>query len=388
MTTDTAPGGPAAAGTEPAIDMDAVLAEIRRRRLEFEVLRHVPQDVVRKLQQIGCYRAFVPREFGGDELSPADFCRLLERIAVADASTAWVASFGVSSVYLAGLPPERFAEIYGNDPDTVFAGALFPPQPARTNGDVLTVSGRWNYCSGVTGASLVGVGVKVEGWDDGGLPRMAVLPRGRVTVDENWDTIGLVATGSHDVVLEDAEIPRDWTFVRGGKSRREGTIFRYPSMAIAAQVLAVVGLGTAREALDVLAEMAGGDGSITGAPLLAKRAYVQAELARGEAALAGARGFFYDTIEDAWQTLLAGDELSQQQRIRLRLGATSAAHAGAEVARAAYVAGGTRSIVRHHPLGRAMNDAAAVAQHAFLGLGTWESAGGALLNQPGVPGYP
>ncbi|MGI6247523.1 MAG: acyl-CoA dehydrogenase family protein [Pseudochelatococcus sp.] len=385
MTIDSAHRGPAAA---PAVDAEAILAEIRQRRLEFEAVRHVPQDIVRKLQQLGCYRAFVPRVFGGDERSPADFCRLLERIATADASTAWVASFGVSSVYLAGLPPESFAEIYGNDPDTVFAGALFPPRPARSNGDVLTVSGRWNYCSGVMGASIVGVGVKVEGWDDGGLPRMAVLPRARVTVDRNWDTIGLLATGSHDVVLENAEISRDWTFVRGGKSNREGAIFRYPAMAIAAQVLAVVGLGAAREALDALAELALGDGSITGAPLLAKRAYVQAELARGEAALAGARGYFYDSIEDAWRTLLAGDELGRQQRIRLRLAATNAAHAGAEVTRAAYVAGGTRSIIRNHPLGRAMNDAAAVAQHAFLGLGTWESAGGALLDQPGAPGYP
>lgn len=375
--------------TEPAADVDAILTEIRQRRTEFDALRHIPQDIVDKLKQLGCYRAFVPRALGGDELSPADFCRLVERISTADASTGWVASFGVSAVYLSGLPAENFAAIYGNDPDTVFAGALFPPQKARAVPDgKAIVSGRWKYCSGVTCATVVGVGVKVDGWDDSGLPRMAVLPRDRITIDENWYTIGLGATGSHDIVLQDAEITREWSFVRGGKSNRDEPIYRYPAMAIAAQVLAVVGLGTARESLDALAELAQGDGSITGAPSLAQRAYVQSEYARGEAALAGARAFFYEAIEDVWRSLLAGDEPTREQRVRLRLAATHAAHAGAQIARAAYDAGGTRSIIRDHPLGRTMNDASAVAQHAFLGLGTWESAGAALLGQPGQPGYP
>lgn len=83
----------------------AVLDEIRARRDEFARLRHIPQDMVAKLQGIGVYRAFVPGRFGGDDLSPADFCRLIEDISAADASTGWVASFGVSATYLAALPP-------------------------------------------------------------------------------------------------------------------------------------------------------------------------------------------------------------------------------------------------------------------------------------------
>jgi len=74
--------------------------------------------------------------------------------------------------------------------------------------------------------------------------------------------------------------------------------------------------------------------------------------------------------------------------VRLRLSATEAAATGAEVARMAFVMAGTEAIRRGHPVSRCMLDAAAVAQHAFLGQGTWTSAGAALLGQPTFPGYP
>jgi hypothetical protein len=57
------------------------------------------------------------------------------------------------------------------------------------------------------------------------------------------------------------------------RARRAATIdlpaYRYPPLALAAQVLAVVGLGVARAALDLMGKMAGTRGSITGAPVMA-----------------------------------------------------------------------------------------------------------------------
>jgi alkylation response protein AidB-like acyl-CoA dehydrogenase len=85
-------------------------------------------------------------------------------------------------------------------------------------------------------------------------------------------------------------------------------------MPLAAQVLSVVALGTARGALDCLIEMAGGRTSITGAPTLADRAYLQADLAKAEAALRSARAFFYEITEEAYDTLVAGDDLSIETR--------------------------------------------------------------------------
>lgn len=371
----------------PPLALETLKAEIRARRDEFQTLRHIPKDIVRGFQQVGIYRAFVPTRFGGDARSPAEFCRMVEDIASADASAGWVASFGVSATYLAALPPETYAAIYGHDPDTVFAGAMFPPQPARRVPGGLEVRGRWPWGSGVMGASIVGAGIRIDG-ETSALPRTAIMPRDSVIVDETWDTVGLRATGSHDIVAEGVVVPEDWTFIRGGKPQQDDAIFRYPAMALAAQVLAVVGLGAARTALDWLRQDALARSSITGAPSPAARAYVQIDLARAEGLLAGARAAFYDAINDGWHQMQTAGEVDPATHIRLRHTASKAAQDAAEAARLAFVLGGSEAMTTGHPLGRNMIDAACVAQHAFIGAGSWQAAGAALFGQQTPPGYP
>lgn len=368
-------------------ELEAVEAEIRARRGEFEGLGHIPRDMVKSLKKVGVYRAFVPKALGGDEISPAEFCRLIERIAKADASTGWVASFGVSAVYLGALPRETFEALYGADPDLTFAGSLFPPQVAREAPEGFIVSGRWPYCSGCMGADIIGVGTKGDD-QTGGLPRMAIMRPHQLRIDPTWDAVGLGATGSHDVVVEDVLVPHGMTFVRGGTSQRAEPIFRYPAMALAAQVLAVVGLGTAREALDYIQGQTASKSSITGAPAGGTRPYLQAGFAQAEAELSAARAYFYNTMEAAWEQVLHGGKVQTEMNVKLRLAATRAAHSGAAAARTAFELGGTDALRRGHLLNRCMIDAAAVAQHAFLGTGTWTFAGAGLFQQPTPPGYP
>lgn len=367
---------------------DALLLDIRARRDEFATQTYLSQDIVEKLRQVGVYRALVPRSLGGDEVSPADFCRMVERIAQADGSAGWVASFGVSVMYLAALPQATLEAIYADGPDVVFAGAVFPPQAAQAKDDGIHVAGRWKFGSGCTGASLVGVGIRLDTDPAPGLPRMAVLPREAVRIEHNWDVIGMQGTGSHDVAVDAAIVAPEWTFIRGGAPTLESPLYRYPAIAFAAQVLAVVGLGVARAALDEITAAADGRVSITGAPNLADRAYVQIELAKAEAQLRSARAFFYESTDSVWRAVLAGEAISPQQSNLLRLASTNAARAGADVARAAFTLSGTPGIFRAQPLQRYLHDALVVVQHAFLAEGHWQSAGRVLLGQSTPPGYP
>lgn len=366
----------------------ALLAEIRSRRGEFSKQQQLDADIVEALKAIGVYRALVAKRFGGDELSPADFLRLIERLSIADGSVGWVASFGVSALYLASLPETTLRTIYADGPDLVFAGALFPPQKAIRTAGGYEVSGRWKFGSGATGASLIGVGIKTEDAVSAPLPRMAVMPSDAVIIERNWDVIGLQGTGSHDLVVNRVLVPEEWTFVRGGAPTVDAPIYRYPSMALAAQVLAIVGLGIGRAALDEITTMAAASGSITGAPVLADRAYMQIEIAKAEAALRSARAFFYETTEEAFATIEAGDLLPVKQIAMLRLASSHIARVGADAARTAFTLSGTAGIYESHPLARYVQDAMVVVQHAFLSEGTWQSAGRILLGLDAIPGFP
>jgi alkylation response protein AidB-like acyl-CoA dehydrogenase len=366
-----------------------LLAEIHNRREDFERQRYVSQDIVERFRRVGVYRALVAKRFGGDERSPADFCRMIEAISIADGSAGWVASFGASATYLAALPIATLETIYADGPDAIFAGGLFPPQPAERVAGGLKINGRWKFASGCMGATLVGAGITVpDDSRDAKLPRMAVLRRDQVTIEPNWNVHGLVGTGSHDLVIANAVVPDNWTFIRGGAPSLDTPLYRYPSLGLAAQVLAVVGLGIARAALNAVASHARGLGSITGAPRLADRGYVQFELARAEAILRSARAYFYEVTEAVWATLLTGSVPSLDQLNLIRLSATHAAHQAAEATRIAYTLSGTAGIYLDHPLSRYLRDALVVPQHAFLNQGTYENAGRVMLTRESQPGYP
>jgi alkylation response protein AidB-like acyl-CoA dehydrogenase len=373
---------------EPEMALTMLLAAIRARRNEFSMNQQVSNDIIELMKNAGVYRAMVAKRFGGDEVSPTTFLRLIETISQADGSAGWVASFGFSAVYLSALPLATLEEMYANGPDVVFAGGIYPPQKAIPVAGGLEVSGRWAWGSGCLGADIIGVGIKAEGGASGGLPLIAVMPADKVTIARNWDVIGMQGTGSHDMVVDKIVVPENWTFVRGGRSSLDTSLYQYPSMSLAAQVLAVVGLGIARAALDVLIELAGGRTSITGGPILADRPYVQTGIAKAEAQLRSARAFFYEITEEAFATLTTGDELSIESRAMLRLASTNAAHASAEVTQAVYRLAGTTGVTTNHPIARCMQDAMIIPQHAFLADTTWQNAGRVLLGLESSPGFP
>ncbi|MFD5750446.1 acyl-CoA dehydrogenase family protein [Streptomyces sp. NPDC127033] len=382
---EIAPEIPAATSSDTSSAFDRVLDVVAERRAEFEEKRHVPRDVIAEFKRAGIYRSSVPTRFGGTPLPPAEFLRLIERISVVDGSAGWVASFGSSHVYLAALPLETQAALYADGPDVVFAGGLFPVRPAERVEGGYRVSGRWKFASGCKGADVFGVGVKA-GEDRAGRPLTAVLRPGQVEIAENWDVIGMRGTGSHDLVADGVVVPEEWTFVRGGEPTVDEPLYRYPTVPYAAQVLAVVGLGVARAALDHAVAQGGRQG-FTGAPKPAERATYRIAVGRAEARLRSARAFFYEATEEAWETVTAGDPASAAQASLLRLAATHLAETSFAAVRSAYQLSGIAAIADGSPMQRFLRDASVVPQHAFLQEGMYDGAGAVLTGVPPFPGY-
>jgi alkylation response protein AidB-like acyl-CoA dehydrogenase len=368
------------------LTVEEVLAHVADRRDEFTEKRCVPRDMIEEFKQIGVYRAATPKRFGGDALPPTEFLRLIERISEADGSAGWVASFGLSGVYLAGLPLDTQAELYADGPDVVFAGGLFPLQPAERVDGGFKVAGHWRFASGCKGADLLGVGIGV-GDSASGKPRTAVLRPGQVEIVENWDVVGMQGTGSHDLKVDGVVVPEEWTFVRGSGSSVDEPLYRYPAIAYAAQVLAVVNLGIARAALDHTIRVGAGRTGLTGAPRLADRAYYRITVAKAEAALRSVRAFFYEATEEVYESVAAGRPATSVQTGLLRLAATHAARVGFDVVRDAYTLSGTAAINADHPMQRYLRDASVVPQHAFLTEGMYDGAGAVLMGAEPFPGF-
>ena len=372
------------------IDLDELCDEIRERACsgEFDQQAYVSQDIIQKLKQLGVYRAFVPKRFGGDEISPRQFCELIERLSMADGSVGWVASFGMSPAYLGSLPEATLQELYKDSPDIVFAGGIFPPQSAELVDDCFMVNGRWKFSSGCKGADIVGVGIAPKKDNETqGLPRMAVLPAHKAKIEMTWDTVGLKGTGSHDLVVENVSVPEAWTFVRGEPSKLPEPFFKYPSLSLATQVLTVVGIGVAAAALDEFKKLAPGKASITGGAEIANRPVTQYEFSQAQAEFLAARNWFYQTMDVVWNEILAGRKPAAQQISDMRLSCTHAARVSARVARKMQMLAGMTAIYTNNPFSRFVNDTNVVTQHAFMGDNTLQNAGAMSFGLNPTPGY-
>lgn len=377
------PAGPARAAA-----FEDALEALRERRDDFGAQRYVPRDFIALLKRAGMYRASTPAAFGGEPMAPSEFMKLVERLSAVDPATGWMASFGSALVYFAALPVESQQQIYAAGPDVAYAGGLFPMHEAERVPGGYLCTGTWQFASGCRGADIIGIGL-VGGPETDGKPLTALVRPDQVEIVENWDVAGMKATGSHAIRADRLFVPEEMTFVRGGVPQIDEPLNRYPALAYAAQVLAVVTLGAARGALDHVIGVGSAKASIAGGGAKGNRPAYKTGLAQAEAELRSAQAFFYETTDEVWAKAVAGDEITTHDQALLRLGATHAAHTGRAVVLQAFDLAGTGAIYENHPLQRYVQDALVPAQHAMLQTHTFEAAGALLLGlEAGIPSFP
>src|SRR5215831_7798954 len=127
----------------------ALLPEISARAEEIEQARAVPHDLAEKLRTAGVFRRYVPRSHGGDQMWPDEGLTVIEELATADASVAWVAAVGSEGAsFYAYLPPDTYDQIYSAGPDVIHTGVINATGRAVRDGDGYRFSGRWSFASG------------------------------------------------------------------------------------------------------------------------------------------------------------------------------------------------------------------------------------------------
>ncbi|MEW5423484.1 acyl-CoA dehydrogenase family protein [Amorphus sp. 3PC139-8] len=370
----------------------ALTDAIRRYRKQIEADARIPDDIVAMMKSAGVYRAAVPQRFGGDGASLPELLRMLERIAAADGSVGWAATFGPQMAsFLGALSREGLEAFYRDGPDIISAGALFPLQKARlVDGDV-EISGRWKFASGSLHADSIGVGLLLE--DDERqlgkpVPRVALLDPRQVTIVPNWDVVGLVATGSHDVMVKGARVPLDRTFLRGADPAYLEPIYLFPPVTLAALTFAAVAVGIAQDALAELYSLAKGKVSLAGGSPLAERAIAQIEMARSDYRLRASERYLVTEADRAWNEVASKGALSRPANLNLRMAAIQATDDAASAVATAFRLAGTTAIFLDHPLQRHLRDVNVVAQHAFLSPDHVEQAGRMLFDRPTSPHFP
>ena len=229
---DTADLLAAARRLGPLIREHATTAE-RERRLSLPVLD--------ALKGAGLSRLLLPRALGGLEVDPVTYSRIVEEVTGFHSAAGWaLQAANTGAWWSARLPREGSDEIYLDNPDAVMAATFHPPQRAVPAPGGYRITGRGPLASNLHDAEWLFLTAIVM---DGDVPRMRrevpeviglVLRAGEVEVVDTWDALGMRATDSNDVVINDVLVPAARTFAftpefEPGVHFR-GPLYRFPGI--------------------------------------------------------------------------------------------------------------------------------------------------------------
>ncbi|MDP9332756.1 MAG: acyl-CoA dehydrogenase family protein [Actinomycetota bacterium] len=383
--TDPRPKSASPRGDGIEAEAQDISAIARRLAIEIEHGRRLPDELLARLRASGLLRAGAPVEVGGLELAPGPALRCAEEVARGDASAGWCVSIAITSSLLAAyLSAVGRVELFG-DGQAVAAGVWAPSGKARPVDGGVVVSGRWGFCSGITHSDLLFAGCMVDGdtpiTAERVRPSVVALRKEDLEILDTWHTLGLRGTGSHDAIANDVFVPDTYVFSLLDGPVLNRPLYRFPIFGFFALSIAAAALGNARAAIEefvALAAVKVGQGSTR---TVAERAATQRSISMAEASLRAARALYYEAVEAAWQAAQHDGPVSVALRNGLRIAATHAVRASAEVVRAMYDLAGGSAIYDDAPLQRRFRDAHTATAHFQVNEASRELPGKILLGQ-------
>lgn len=336
---------------------------IRAAADQIEELGSVPADLIQAITTCGLFRLNLPSRSFGEQAHPLVVFHVIEALAHADASTAWVVMIATEvSLLAAYLPNSILSQMIGGEepggPSCRIVGSSRVMTTAAPDESGYRLSGRLNFVSGVEHATHV-VAAFID-FDE--QVRFALLPQRAGRIIETWDAMGLRGTGSHDWELKDAFVQDAHTWAALGPIGAEGPQWRIPDRSLAAWIAnAGHAVGTAQGALDDLAAAA--SESTTGdSSALREREPFRLEFARAQAEVASARAFVQEAWTRAWPSVQRGQPDAALLG-RCRLANVHAVHACVVAVERLFRAGGTNAARRSWTLERRWRDLQTARQH-------------------------
>ena len=374
---------------------EAVQSAVAAASAEIEQCRRLPPALLDKLHEAELFRLLLPRSSRGIETDPVTFFHVIETIAQADASTAWCLSqaggCAMSAAYL-DLP---VAHAIFSDPRAVLAWGPGPRVKAVECEGGYKVSGVWAFASGGRHATWLGAHspiFKADGsprLDDNGLQveRTMLVRTEDVDWTDIWNTVGLRGTASDQFALKDFFVRADHSITREfeRECRENGPLYRMGNGTCYQVGFAGVACGIARGALDCFLDVARNKVPRGGKSPLRDNAVVQSGLAQAEANLRSARAYLLQSMAEIWKHLCAGNIITVEQRMTVRMASTHAIHKAREAVDFAYNAAGATAIFDNHQLERRFRDIHTVTQQLqgrashFETVGAWMMGAGADL---------
>jgi len=231
---------------------------LRERAEEDAANRMIRADTVKRMKEAGLFRVLQSKRWGGYELGQRTFAEVQMALAEGDMSAAWIYGvIGVHAYHLCLFEDQAARDVWGDDSSVLIASPYMPTGKAIPVPGGYEFSGRWSYSSGCDHCDWTFLGGIVDG--DPTDYRSFLLPREDTKIIDTWQTTGLAATGSQDILVEKAFVPeyRTHKMIDGfngsnpGRAINDGQLFRMPFMLVFLRCITSGQIGALQALVDI-----------------------------------------------------------------------------------------------------------------------------------------
>lgn len=344
--------------------------DIVAQRQQTQADRRIAAPIIDAVIEARLNRLMLSEQYNGWALPPVEMLRVLETLAGADPSVAWVIwNNALPCLYSRLLTPASRDELFA-EPGWIYANSSRPSGTAAITDGGYRISGRWAMVSGCELAEWAMLMCVVE--QNGNLRftmpgepemRLVFVNKAEFEIVDTWYVGGLCGSGSHDVVVDDCFVNAARTFSPMDPSSLDEPLGRVPILSTLAAGLSAQLLGVAQAAVETAVEI--GRSKTTPGPSadMRDRSSTQISVASQAAAVDAARLYLHHVVERLWQTA-AGEVASCTDEIAdVWAASLHADEVGHQAVESMYAAAGTTAIYTRCPLEQAHRDVRVMLQH-------------------------
>jgi len=245
----------------------AMIPTLKARADAAEAARRIPDETIADLQEAGFFRILQPKRWGGYEMDPQVFFDVQMALSEGCMSTGWV--YGVVGGHpyeLALFADAAQHEVWSDDTSVLVSSSYQPVGRVERVEGGFRLSGRWGFSSGCEHCQWVLLGALIPPAAEGQPPDMRtfLVPRRDYAIEDAWHVFGLKATGSQDIVVENAFIPEHRTHkaIDGflcqnpGQAENDAPLFSLPWAQIFVRLVSTGAIGGARGAVQAAVDIA------------------------------------------------------------------------------------------------------------------------------------
>ncbi|AOI60150.1 acyl-CoA dehydrogenase family protein [Burkholderia diffusa] len=353
---------------------EALAPTLAGRAAQADAQGRIPAETIADMQAAGFFKVLQPKRYGGYELDPQAFFDIQMALARGCMSTAWV--YGVVGVHnwqLALFDERAQQDVWGKDPATLIASTYMPVGRVTPVEGGFRLAGHWKFSSGSELCDWVFLGALVPAAVAGQPPeyRTFLLPKSDYRIQQDWDVLGLRATGSHDIVVDDVFVPAYRTHkaldgmmgTSPGLAVNDAPLFKLPFAQIFVRAVCTSCIGALQGALDdftgyAATRVSANSGAKTTDDPGAQNACANAAVAIDEMKVLLKRNF-----AELMASVTGGPAVSIERRVHFRYQSAQVAERCAQAANALLRYAGGNGIYHRNPLVRRFLDLHAARAH-------------------------